>query len=435
MYHIVEKIKANIVTCLLWSQKYTKTDMLYLAKGGFWVGFAQTCNSIFSLILVIAFANLLPKETYGTYRYILSIAGMLNIFTLSGMNNAVSRAVAKGDEGVLRPAVMYQLKWNLLMFGASAFLAGYYFIHDDTILATSLLILGVFVPATLAFNTYGSYLDGKKQFRIAYSFSVLSTFVYSLGMFLTLLVTENVIWIVAVYAITTFIPSFIFYTYVIRTFKPPVAIDTADTLKYGRELTFLRFTDPLVSQIDKVVLAHFWGPAQLAIYSLALAVPNRATLFMKSWIAIGFPKFAEKSFKEINQVFWRRILQGMVVGIGVTLVYFFLSPHLFKYVLPQYLESIYYSQLLSLNFILAIPNRYISLLFTSQRLSYVLLKRTLIQGIITILLYVTLGMWRGLLGLVIANLCITVIGFLINLSLWLKTSKMLAHDSERITNK
>lgn len=423
-------MKAKIIRSLLWIQKYTKTDMLYLAKGGFWVLFAQVLNSIFSLVLIVAFANLLPKETYGTYRYILSIVGMLNIFTLSGMNNAVSRTVARGGEGVLRPAVIYQLKWNLLMFIASLILGGYYFLHGDTTLAVSLIILGVFIPSTLAFNTYSAFLDGKKQFKMAYSLSVFATLIYSVGMLCTLVLTDNVVVMVTIYALTTFIPSVLLYVYILRKFKPPETNDdVTDTITYGRELTYLRFTDPIVSQIDKVVLAHFWGPAQLAVYTLALAVPNRAMLFIKSWVAIGFPKFAEKTITEINVVFWRRIAQGILIGSIATLAYVVISPYLFTYVLPQYVEGIFYSQLLSLNFILAIPNRYMSLLFTSQRLSYVLFRRTVIQGVITILLYVGLGMWGGIFGLVLGNVSLTLIGFILNLSLWLKVSRNAIQES------
>ncbi len=418
----MKRIRAKVVALLLWSQKYTRTDMRYLAKGGFWVGFAQTFNGILSLVLVVAFANLLPKETYGLYRYILSIVAMLNIFTLSGMNNAVSRAVAKGDEGVLRPAVIYQLKWNLLMLVASWILGGYYFFKDDLTLALSLFILGTFVPCTLAFNTYGSYLDGKKQFKMAYSLSVLATFVYSAGMLLTLFVTDAVVWMVAVYAITTFVPSIVFYIYTLYKFKPPVGGDVIDTLKYGRELTYLRFIEPIVSQIDKIILAHFWGSAQLATYALALAVPNRASLFIKSWVAIGFPKFAEKTFAEINQVFWRRIVQGMLIGSMVTIAYMLISPYLFKYLLPQYIDGVFYSQLLSLNFITAIPNRYISLLFTSQRLSLVLFNRAIVISIITAVMYIVFGIWGGLFGLVLANVLLALISLVLNLTLWLKIS-------------
>ena len=103
-------MKAKITSFLLWSQKYTKADMLYIAKGGFWVMFGQGMNAILSLGLLVAFANFLPKETYGTYRYILSIAGMLSIFTLTGMNSAVSRSVARGSIGILNQTVNYQLK-------------------------------------------------------------------------------------------------------------------------------------------------------------------------------------------------------------------------------------------------------------------------------------------------------------------------------------
>lgn len=426
----MDKLRALTVRFLLWSQKYTKADMLYVAKGGFWVLFAQGMNSILSLLLIIAFANLLPKETYGVYRYILAVAGMLSIFTLSGMNNAVSRTVAQNNEGVIRPAVIYQLKWNALMFLASFGVAGYYFIHGDVTLGLSLLILGAFVPCTLAFNTYGAYLDGKKQFKMANTLSVLATLTYSVGMLITLFVTDEVVWMVVIYAVTTFVPSLVFYLYTLRKYTPPTAVDVADTLKYGRELTFLRFIDPVVSQIDKVVLAHFWGPAQLATYTIALAVPNRAMLFIKSWVAIGFPKFAEKTFAEINSVFIRRIIQGISIGTLITILYIFVSPYLFLYVLPQYAEGIFYSQLLSLNFILALPNRYMSLLFTSQRLSYVLFKRTTIQGVLSILLNVGLGIWGGLFGLVLANLSNTVIGFLLNVTLWWNVSR-----SETVSKK
>ena len=69
-------------------------DLKYFASGGFWTTLGQGINAILAFALTIAFANMIPKETYGIYRYILSIAGILNIFTLKGMNTAVVQAVA-----------------------------------------------------------------------------------------------------------------------------------------------------------------------------------------------------------------------------------------------------------------------------------------------------------------------------------------------------
>jgi len=273
--------KLKIISILKWSEKYTKTDMVYFTKSSFWVTFGQIASSTLSLILIILFANLLPKETYGTYKYILSIVGMLNVFTLTGMNSAVTRAVANGNDGTLRASVKYQLKWNLLMFVVFLIISGYYFFHDNKLFAISFLIFAIFTPLTLAFNTYGSYLEGKKNFKFANIASVISSFIYIIGITVAILLSGEVIWLVIAYAITTFFSTFLFYLIVLYKFKPPTKSDVEDTLKYGRELTFISFISPVASQIDKIILAHFWGPAQLAVYSLATAVPDRATSFIK----------------------------------------------------------------------------------------------------------------------------------------------------------
>lgn len=415
---ILKNIKSKVTTLLLWSQKYTKADMLYIAKGGFWVMFGQGINGILSLILLIAFANLLPKETYGLYRYILSILGILNIFTLTGMNSAVSRSIARGNDGVLRPSVIYQLKWNSLMLIACLLLSGYYFIKDDTVLASSLCILGIFVPFTLAFGTYGAYLEGKKQFRTANIFSVISTFVYSVGILITVILSDEVIWLIAIYAITTFITSFVFYIYTIKKFNPPVADDTEGTLAYGRTLTFIRLLGPITAQIDKIILAHFWGSGQLATYALASAIPSKGVPALKKIIDIGFPKFAKNTYEEINTVFFKRIFQGLLIGAIASISYILVAPYLFTYLLPQYTEGILYSQILGLTFIFALPTRYIGLLFESQKLSNLTLLNTIISSLLAIVLFVSLGTIGGLLGLTIAVVLHSFFALLINLIAW-----------------
>jgi O-antigen/teichoic acid export membrane protein len=414
----MKKIKAKIVKLLLWSQKYTRADMLYLAKGGFWVMFGQGMNGILSLATLVAFANLLPKETYGLYKYILSILGILNIFTLTGMNSAVSRSVARGNDGVLKPAVLYQLKWNSLMLVACLLLAGYYFIKDDTVLASSLFILGIFVPFTLAFGTYGSYLEGKKQFRTANIFGIISTFTYSIGILIAIILSDEVIWLIATYALTTFISSFIFYLYTIKKFNPPVAGNAEETLAYGRTLTYIRLLGPIISQIDKIILAHFWGPAQLATYAFASAIPSKSGPALKKIIDIGFPKFATNTHEKINTIFYKRIFQGLLIGTIVAIFYALIAPYLFTHLLPQYTDGIVYSQILGLTLIFALPTRYIGLLFESQKMTRVTLINTTINSFIAIFLFVGLGMAGGLLGLTIAVVLHSFLGFLVNLISW-----------------
>ena len=413
----MEFLRQKTHEILRWSEKYTQADMVYVAKGGFWVTFGQTIATILSLGLVIAFANLLPKESYGLYKYILSLASVLNIFSFTGMNNAVSRAVAAGDEGALRASVRYQLKWGLLMLLAFLAVGAYYFLNDNTLLGTSFLILGVFVPPTLALNTYGAYLDGKKQFRLASTSTVISTLIYIAGMLVALLWSKNVVWLITAYALTTFLSTLLFYIVILRKFKLPLAT-SGETLRYGRELTFLGFIGPIASQIDKIVLVHFYGVATLAIYSLAMAIPDRATAFIKNWVGIGLPKFVEKTVEEINSIFYKRVFQGMVIGGLATLSYVLVAPYLFRYLLPQYIDSVFYSQILAVSLLFAIPNRYVSLLLLAHKLSRAIFVNNMIQNILKTLVYVVLGIWGGVLGLVIANVLNSLISMIINIAVW-----------------
>lgn len=419
----MQSMKDYAVKFLRWSEKYTKTDMLYLFKSGFWISFGQIFSSILSLGLVIAFANLLPKETYGIYKYILSLASVLNIFTLTGMNNAVSRSVAIGDEGSFVNSVKYQLKWNLLMFVAFLTLSVYYFINGNTLLMLSFLILGLFVPSTFALNTYGAYLEGKKEFKLAGIFSSISSLVYVVGILVAIIFSGEVIWLIFAYAITTFLSTLIFYFFVLIKFKPQNN-KSPETLKYGRELTFISFIGPITSQMDKIIITHFWGPAQLAIYSLATVVPDRATSLIKNLVGVGFPKFSNKTPKEIDIMFYQRILQGMIFGAISTLGYIIIAPYLFKYLLPQYLESIYYSQLLAISMIFAIPNRFISLLLVSQKFSRLIFSNSIIQNIIKIILYIILGILGGVMGLVIAFVTHTGLSMIINIIVWKKRESL-----------
>lgn len=411
-------LKKRITTALLWSQKYTKADMLYLAKGGFWVSFGQGFNSTLSLILIIAFANLLPKETYGLYKYVLSIAGILNVFTLTGMNSAISRTVALGDDSVLQPAIRYQLKWNLLMLVALYCVGGYYILQNEYDFAIAFFILGTFVPMTLAFNTYGAYLQGKKKFQVVNILSVLSTLIYTIGMFVMMFVSDSFVWLIGAYATTTFLSSVIFYTYTLRKYNPPDSDDAEDTLAYGRKLTYIKLLGPVTSQIDKVILGHFWGPVQLATYSLATTIPSKAVPALKNLIDIGFPKFATKTATQINTVFYRRILQGLITGSLVTVLYVLIAPYLFTYLLPQYIDGVVYSQVLAISFIFALPTRYVGLLFESQKLSRLVLINNSINSGILIALYICFGLMGGIMGLVIAQVTQSFLGLVVNLVSW-----------------
>ncbi|MGH7174938.1 MAG: hypothetical protein ACREGR_01095, partial [Minisyncoccia bacterium] len=98
---MMDRLRGDAVRFLRWSEKYTKTDMVYLAGAGFWSNLNFVIVSVFALLLSIAFANFLPKDVFGLYQYLLSLSALLTAITLASMNFAVSQSVARGFEGDL----------------------------------------------------------------------------------------------------------------------------------------------------------------------------------------------------------------------------------------------------------------------------------------------------------------------------------------------
>src|SRR5581483_9763038 len=112
-------LKDTAVSKLKQLEKYTKIDMLYLTRGGFWAAVSQITLSGATLLLTVAFAHYLSKDTYGQYKYILSVANILKILILSGIGGAALQSIARGYEGTLNYAFWQNIKWSALFFLAA----------------------------------------------------------------------------------------------------------------------------------------------------------------------------------------------------------------------------------------------------------------------------------------------------------------------------
>lgn len=411
------KAQAALDRFLRWTERYTRLDMVYLTRGGFWQTFGQASSALLSFLLVIVFANFLDKETYGLYRYALSLASILSFLTLTGMNQAVSRAVATGHEGVLRAAVRYQLWWNMLLTAALWALGGYYLVQGNTILAASLGILGISAPAGAAFNTFSAYLEGKRHFKLNNLYAAGSTGLYVAGALLAIFISGEAVGLVAAYAITTLIGTAGCYWLVLKKFNPPNE-DAHETITYGRHLTFIGFLAPIAAQLDKIIVGNLWGASELAVYTIALAVPTRIATLIKGWVGVGFPKLAARSQGEIDALFYHRIASGLIAGAVVALAYIAVAPFLFYYLMPQYYSSVLYSQILAASLVFAMPNRYVSLLFAAQKLPRLILLNNISQTLVCLALYVAFGIWGGVLGLVTAQAIYSAISLLMNIAVW-----------------
>ena len=208
----MEKIKLKALKSLKSLEKYTKTDMHYVAKGGFWLGIGQFVAAGSAFLMSIAFANLLDPAIYGTYKFVLSINSLILITTLTGMDSAVIQAVSRGYEGTLDTGVKAKMKWGMIGSLFSLVIAAYYYINGNITLAICFSIISFFAPFTESTDMYNSLLWGKKLFNIQAKYNVINLLITLAGSTLALLLTHNIFVVLLVYLLTMTVPN-IFFLY------------------------------------------------------------------------------------------------------------------------------------------------------------------------------------------------------------------------------
>lgn len=165
-----------------------------------------------------------------------------------------------------------------------------------------------------------------------------------------------------------------------------------------------------MAQIDKILIWHFLGAVNLAIYSFAIAPINQITSFVGQIRQLALPKFSERNLFEVKNTILRKTVLFSLILTAIVLIYIPLAPILYKIIFPQYFDSVIYSQIFSLTIVASAAFLPISAL-NSQKATKQLYQLNIVIPTIQIILLFTLIYSFGLFGAILAR----VIGRFINL--------------------
>ncbi|MFA6308023.1 MAG: oligosaccharide flippase family protein [Patescibacteria group bacterium] len=414
------KFQDKIYNLLRRSEKYTKTDMVYLAKGGFWLSISQVISSVSSFLLAIAFANLLPVETYGQYKYIISIFSILSMTTLNGMDSSVTRAVAKGFEGSLLSALKTKIKWGLIGATASLAMAIYYYLNNNYDLMVSFALISIVVPLIDSLALYQSYFNGKKWFDKLTKYTVFTKIISSLCIFLTIYLVDNLFLVVASFFIPLLILRIIYFIHIKNRYPPNKEVDT-QTVKYGKHLSFVGILGTVAMQIDKILVFHYLGATELAIYAFAVAPLEQMKSLVKPITTLAAPKFATKTKKEIKDTLIKKMAKLSFLLVIVAIVYIILAPYIFQLIFPKYMEAVFYSRIFAISFI-TLPLLTITSVFEAQKMLKEIYLFKIVSSSVQIVLIFVLVLNFGLLGIVLARVITRFFNLFLSIT-FLKLSK------------
>ncbi len=349
-----QTLRGKTYSLLRWTEKFTKTDMVYLTKGSFWLFVSQGIASAGSLLLAIACAHFLPKEVYGDYKYIISISGIVTTFTLTGLGTALTQAVARGYDGTFAKSIIVSLKWSVFMVLGSLIGAGYYLFNNNYTLGISLIIIACISPLLKTVGLYGPYLGGKKDFKRSSLYNSVESITAAVAFFIAILFTDNVIALVGVFFVTDLLTKSFFYFKVAREVPANAPVDYT-TFNFGKHISFINIWLNISAQIDKVLVYHYLGAAELAIYTFATAIPKQMRSFVAMLAPLAMPKLAGRNLEELKESIPKKFLLSLLVLGPIVIAYIILAPYIYKVFFPQYMDSVFYSQIYSV-FMLLLGN-------------------------------------------------------------------------------
>src|SRR3990172_1564734 len=355
-----------------------------------------------TFLLALAFANLLPKEVYGQYKYILGVTGLLGALTLTGLETSVIQAVSRGYEGVLKTAFRKNIAWSFLLTTSAIGAAIYYmYFEENSVLAYSLWIAAFLVPFTRSAQLYSSYLNGKKLFRIKIGYETASTIVAGIALVAAVYFSGRVFVIISAYFISYFILSLFFYYRTMRVYAPNNMTDP-EFMGYAKHLSFLNVLDIIASNIDKVLVFNFVGPAALAIYSFAIGIPEQTKPFLKGITNIILPRFSERSEGDIRRNLGNKIVKMLLFNAVITTSYISFSPLLYGLFFPQYHESVFYSQIFAVSLLAGSITPIEIFLLAKKKIKeqYVVRMSVSLFQIVSVFVFT---FWLGLAGLILAR--------------------------------
>lgn len=403
----MQKYKHTLYKLLKSSEKYTKTDMIYLIKGGSWLTTSQVISTFAGLILLVGFANFLPTEIYGTYRYILSIIGILIIGTFTGINTVAIKTVAEGNEREFWALVLKKTYLSTASTLLCLIVSLYYYFNDNAILSLSFIIVSIGIPLAYTSGMYESLLQGRKNFKLMAQLNIISKIIITLSILITIYSTDSLLILILIYFVPEILLQFIFLQQLYKN-SPPIDQTplNANIAKFGLHLSFMDILKTVASQIDKMLIFHYLGASQLALYTIATAPPGQIKNLMQNLTTLALPKMSTAKASELASTLPKKLLRLEIVILFLVAIYWLIAPFLFNTFFPKYIDAVFLSQIYAISLIF-FPRTFLSTAMVAHLKQKELYRIRIIAPTIRIIVFLIMlplwGLWGAVIGNIVAN--------------------------------
>ncbi len=366
-----------------------------------WLSSSQLITLTSSFLLSVAFANLLLPETYGIYRYLISLANIIAISSLSGINVSLATSIAKNKDGDFGNSLKAKLLTGLLGTLGGLVFASYYIWKQNSILGYALVIVSLLAPITDSLLIYNSILQGKKDFKRISYYSGFSQIIFAISIFFSIYFSENIYIIIVTYFSSLILGRFVAFKLTTSKFILNKERDPG-TINRGFHLSFNSIITTVVANIDKLIIFTYLGTIELAIYSIATIPVDHIRGVFKNLSTIVLPNYATQEVSSIKNGIFKKILILSLLCLLIMGLYIILAPLIFPIIFPRYSESIPLT-IISAFSILAIPALLPSTMLQAKAENSLYYRYNVVSSLTQIILLFIGAYYFKLIGVVVAR--------------------------------
>ncbi|AXI24948.1 polysaccharide biosynthesis protein [Methanofervidicoccus sp. A16] len=413
---MIEKLKERVY--LLAKRYSTKVglDLPYFIKGGFWLGVSRIFLIIKGFLLSVMLANMLSKESFGEYNFVMTILILAGIFALPGMGVAVVQAVTKGYEGTYFKALreVFKYSWIGSLFLLVVSVYEYYIGNFD--LSIIFVIISSLFPFYSISGYYSYFFNGKKRFDILAKITSLFAVLSTLFVIIFLLITRSVFWIVLITVLSQILICGYFSIFYVKNFIERNKVDLS-SIKFGKNISKSMVLSGISANFDSLIIAHFLNFSDLAIFRVIMTLPSQFELLVNTFSPLILPKMASSNLSKRDVLI--HFKKFLLMIIGLICVYIVVAPIVYYIFYPKYFEYTWLSLLYSLtfiNFLYLLPYNYL----IKEKKRELINKFNTFSALLLIMLSFIGVFYYGLFGAVMARVIYSIVVILFITLLFLR---------------
>jgi|LGOV01.1.fsa_nt_gb O-antigen/teichoic acid export membrane protein len=401
------------------------SDFKYLYRSGQYKLYKALSQFLASFILTWFLANFTSKEFFGNYRFILSILGMLIVFSLPGMKDAILQSVARGYDYSFIAGTKKAMKFSLSGGLVLILISIYYLLTERIEFGLVFIVCAIFFPFVHTLDGFYTFLNAKESFKKEFIYYCLTNSFMTVSVLLSMyLFGENL----TAFMIVFFSSQLLFYLYFYLKFKSEIVDKKKDEelFTFGFFLTKINGLIQIANYIDQFVVGLFIGPTNLAIYAISIMLPNKTKAIINPIFYTMYPKFSTDEMNLTKKKILVIFLASCLIFIGLVAV----IPIFIKILFSGYSDSIIYGQFFSATILFIPLNIVFGLFFRAKQRKSAIQNPIIISRVSTIILAFPSLYFLGIFGLILVKILEQALNLIGNLFYFMRLNKTILFINE-----